>query len=61
MTNLECIQKMNVKEIHSFLLEHEHENCKHCIYLDCEDCASEDYADCKIGLMQWLNSECEVV
>ena len=60
MTNFEKIKSMNVEEIHSFLLEHERENCKHCIYIDCDDCAREDCTDCRIGLMQWLNSECEM-
>lgn len=60
MTNFERIKNMTVEEMHSFLLEHEHENCKHCVFIDCEDCASEDYADCRIGLLEWLNSESEV-
>ena len=57
MNNAQRIRSMNDEELQSFLLEHEYENCKHCIYVDCDDCVSNDDVDCRIGLLKWLQSE----
>lgn len=56
MTNLEKLQSLDAKDFAN-LLDSDKTACEYCLYYADERCS---IVNCKQGIAEWLESECEI-